>query len=247
MLSVYSLSLILSQAAFGITYISPTTSNPLQMQKQIFSGINKQREINNESALKENNLLDMAAKSKLQDMLAKNYWDHTSPTGEKAWTFIDNAGYNYKSAGENLAKGFSNSTVMISAWMASPSHKRNILDKDFTDTGVAVGNGKINGHEVTLAVQLFGEPSIATTSSPQLVAGTKSVSPSFNLKNPLLPGRVPYFILYSIVFALLIFDGIMMRLNKEHKDRKNLNRFRFSLGINTVFLAFIIINIRTIF
>ncbi len=247
MLSLYSMILIASQVSFGVLYISPVAPNPTQLSGEVFTKINIERAKAGDPQLKDNVILDQAARAKLGDMFEKNYWDHTSPTGEKAWSFIDNAGYSYKSAGENLARGFASSRAMVDAWMASPSHKKNILDKNFTDTGIAVGNGKINGQEVTLAVQLFGEPSTVTVASPQLVAGAKSVSPSFSLENPLLPGKTPYFVLYGIILALLIFDGIMIRLNKEHKNKRSLNGFRVSLGLNAVFLVFLVMNIHSIF
>ncbi len=247
MLSVYSLVLIASQASFGVAFVSPAAPNPNQLSKEILTKINAERAGSGEPILAENPALDKAAQAKLHDMFGKNYWDHTSPSGEKAWTFIGNAGYSYSAAGENLARGFTSSDAMVNAWMASPSHKKNILDKDFKDTGIAVGNGKINGQEVTLAVQLFGDPAPVAAANPALVAGEKSVSPNFSLENPMLPGKVPYFMLYAIIFGLLVFDGAMIRMNKEHKNKKYMLAFRASLGINMLILTMLCLNISQIF
>lgn len=241
MLSVYSIALFLSQFAFGAVQISPVAADPVLMQKQILAKINEQRTENNEKSLNENSLLDQAAKNKLNDMFNKNYWDHTSPTGEKAWVFIDQTGYSYTSAGENLAKGFNSAENTVNAWMDSPSHKKNILDSQFTETGVAVGTGKINGKETTLAVQLFGAPSAVFAQGQALVAGEKTESPRFSLENPTLTPKVPYFVIYLVIFAMIIFDGVVIRLNKTHK--KDLLAFRTSLGINILVLLVLCVNI----
>ncbi len=246
MLSIYSLALLASQFSFGMIQFSPVAANPTQMQKQIYTEINSQRHLNGEENLKENILLDNAAKAKLKDMFSKNYWDHTSPSGEKAWDFINQTGYSYKAAGENLAKGFFTTDPMIKAWMASPSHKKNILDQEFTETGIAVGNGSINGRETTIAVQLFGAPAPVMARNQALVAGEKSDSLNFGLSNPAAPGRIPFFTLYLIIFTLIIFDGIMIRINKSQKNKKHMLAFRTSLGINVLVLAVLCLNITQI-
>jgi uncharacterized protein YkwD len=61
-------------------------------------------------------------------------------------------GYRYRVAGENLAQGFTDPQALTAAWMASPTHRANILDHDFNETGIGISNGK----QGTLIVQLFG-------------------------------------------------------------------------------------------
>jgi len=109
------------------------------------------------SSLKHNPLLDQAAYNKAQNMLQEDYWAHFGPNGETPWQYIREAGYDpYSYAGENLAKGFSTSEGVHQAWMASPTHKANIMDKDFVDVGYAVVNGYLQGQKTTLVVQMFG-------------------------------------------------------------------------------------------
>ncbi|MDO8507796.1 MAG: CAP domain-containing protein [bacterium] len=242
MLSVYSLGLILSQLSFGAVQYTPTTPNPEQLKKDIFTHINEQRKKQSENTFTESPLLDRAAQEKLQDMFAKNYWDHTSPTGEKAWVFIDKTGYSYTVAGENLARGFVSADGMVGAWMDSPTHKKNILDKDFSETGIAVGNGVINGKSATVAVQLFGKPSQAFAQGQSLVAGERSVSPKFSLENPVSAPKLPFFAIYLAIFALIIFDGAMIRFNKTHKNKHHMLSFRTSLGLNILVLAVLCLN-----
>jgi hypothetical protein len=101
--------------------------------------------------------LNEAAEKKAMDMINQNYFSHTSPDGLSPWYWVSNAGYKYSTAGENLAKDFSESEYVHRAWMNSPSHKANILNKNYQDIGVAVLRGNINGKETTVAVQFFGK------------------------------------------------------------------------------------------
>ena len=243
MLSVYSIALLLSQLTFGAIQYTPLTANPDQLKNEIFTKINEQRKKSSKSMFVENKLLSDAANKKLEDMFQKNYWDHTSPEGQKAWVFIDETGYSYTLAGENLARGFITADGMVSAWMQSPTHKKNILDKEFAETGIAVGNGVIDGKSVTVAVQLFGKPSAVFAQGQSLVAGERSVTPRFSLENPTGDDKLPFFIIYLAIFALIVLDGVMVRAGKHHKNKKNMLSFRTSLALNVVVLAILCLNL----
>ena len=99
--------------------------------------------------------LNAAAAAKVDDMFKENYWAHVSPKGTEPWTFISNAGYKYQHAGENLARDFSNSKDVVNAWMNSPSHKKNLLDKRYKDMGLAVKDGYLNGVESSNQVKCW--------------------------------------------------------------------------------------------
>ena len=103
----------------------------------------------------ENNRLDAAAEAKAFDMFANDYWAHFSPQGKTPWQFINAAGYKYTFAGENLARDFSDAPSVVEAWMNSPSHRSNLLDKNFREIGVAVEQGKLGGRQGILVVQMF--------------------------------------------------------------------------------------------
>jgi hypothetical protein len=104
--------------------------------------------------------LSQAALAKGQDMFTDQYWSHTAPDGTEPWSFIEASGYKYKVAGENLARDFMNTSDMVSAWMASPTHKANLMNSKFQEIGIAVIDGKLNGFETTLVVQMFGTPGV---------------------------------------------------------------------------------------
>jgi uncharacterized protein YkwD len=40
--------------------------------------------------------------------------------------------------GENLAKGFTTPQGVLDGWMASPGHKANILNKNFSEVGFGI-------------------------------------------------------------------------------------------------------------
>ncbi len=114
--------------------------------------------------------LTEAAEKKAMDMINQNYFAHTSPDGLSPWYWVSKAGYKYSTAGENLAKDFGESEYVHQAWMNSPSHKANILNKNYQDIGIAVLRGNINGKETTIAVQFFGKITLTKTA----IATTKT-------------------------------------------------------------------------
>ena len=119
---------------------------------------NSQRKDNGLPALKINQKLNLAAEAKVKDMFAKQYFEHVSPSGVSPSDLLDQVGYAYILAGQNLALGnFANDQALVQAWMDSPGHRANIVGK-YTEIGIAVGRGIFNGRSTWLAVQEFGKP-----------------------------------------------------------------------------------------
>ncbi len=108
--------------------------------------------------LRHNPTLAQAAAGKAADMFGGDYWAHNSPAGKTPWDFIVGSGYSYIYAGENLAKNFQDSPGVVEAWMNSPTHKENLLRAQYEEVGFAIVNGKLQGEETTLVVQMFGTP-----------------------------------------------------------------------------------------
>jgi hypothetical protein len=146
--------------------------------EQLFEATNAKRQAIGLAPLTLNPQLSQAAAQKAQDMFEKNYWAHNSPTGETPWNFITAAGYRYTVAGENLAKNFSTSGAVVDAWMASPTHKDNIVKPAYREIGFAVVNGTLNGEETTLVVQMFGtQVNAIAAKPPSAQAGPSAVTP----------------------------------------------------------------------
>lgn len=94
--------------------------------------------------------LTASAMAKCQDMQTKQYWAHDSPTGKTPFQFIGQY-TKYKTAGENLSQDYSNPQSVINAWIASQSHRENMLKSDYSQVGFAV----CDGSEGVLVVQHF--------------------------------------------------------------------------------------------
>jgi hypothetical protein len=128
---------------------------------QVLADTNQERARLGLEPLQINEKLSQAAIAKAQHMFSEQYWSHSSPDGVQPWSFIKNAGYVYKYAGENLARDFDSTGEMMVAWMNSPTHKENIINPNFTQIGLAVVNGTLNGFNTTLVVQMFAAPGAA--------------------------------------------------------------------------------------
>jgi hypothetical protein len=138
---------------------------------QVIDLTNQERSKLGLAPLTHNSALSNAAAGKANHMFSLQYWAHIAPDGTSPWQFIKNAGYSYSVAGENLARDFGDTGSVIVAWMNSPTHKENIINSKYSEIGVAVVDGVLNGVETTLVVQMFGSQvrSVAAT-SPQAVS-----------------------------------------------------------------------------
>lgn len=131
----------------------------------LLSSTNSQRAQNGGlAALTLNSKLSSAAQSKANDMVARNYWSHTTPDGKEPWTFVEAAGYAYQKAGENLAYGFSTTSETVIGWMNSPSHRANILDTSYKEVGFGFANSAsfVGTGEETIVVAMYGNPTYVT-------------------------------------------------------------------------------------
>lgn len=117
--------------------------------------------------LRSNSSLSSAALAKANNMMELQYWNHYGPNGESPWDFIKATGYSYIYAGENLAKGFKSAEGVHEAWMASPTHRENILSGNYNEIGVAVISGRLLGEDVVLVVQMFGNQTTKITPTPK--------------------------------------------------------------------------------
>lgn len=119
--------------------------------------------------LSESVLLTKAAQLKADDMASKGYFAHVTPEGYQPWHWLDQSGYRYTYAGENLAVNFEDSKDVEEAWMKSPTHRANIVKPQYTEIGIATAEGKYKGKNVTFVVQFFASPKI-TAVAPAPVA-----------------------------------------------------------------------------
>ena len=69
-------------------------------------------------------------------MLDKGYFSHTSPTYGSPFDMMKSFGITYRSAGENIAYGYSTPQAVVNAWMNSSGHRANILNSSYKQIGV---------------------------------------------------------------------------------------------------------------
>lgn len=131
------------------------------ISSEIISLTNSQRAQNKVPTLVENTLLKQSAQAKADDMAARGYFAHKGPDGKEPWVWIDAAGYEYQYAGENLAVRFVDSKDVFVAWMASPTHRANIVKSTYSEVGVGISQGSYKGQPATFVVQHFGKPTKA--------------------------------------------------------------------------------------
>lgn len=174
MLSIFLVTLVIALATSIGNLVLTTTGLLASIQSAFLVDLaNKDRLEENISTLAINPLLVEAAQKKANDMAEKSYFAHTSPDGTTPWYWFREAGYDYTYAGENLAVNFTESIDVHEAWLASPTHRKNILDQRFTEVGIATAEGFYKGRKATFVVQMFGKPRFVTvTTANQFAAPT---------------------------------------------------------------------------
>ncbi len=145
---------------------SPNAGGALN-QKDILVIVNQEREKEGLLPLGFNKRLSAIAEGKAVDMINKQYFAHVSPKGVDVAALAKIYGYQYIYLGENLAMGdFSSSAEVMTGWMNSPGHRANILNKNYSEVGIAVLEGGYQGRVVWYAVQEFGRP-LSSCPSPE--------------------------------------------------------------------------------
>ncbi len=106
------------------------------MRKAVVCLINQQRTSRHLPALHEQSQLERSAQSWTNTMVLQNIFTH----GTAFWKRISAVGYDWQVAGENIATGFATPQQVVTAWMASPGHCRNILDPQYASVGTGVSS-----------------------------------------------------------------------------------------------------------
>ena len=81
-------------------------------------------------------LLSQAAQLHSESMADNDFFSHTGADGSTFSEHIQDTGYQYSMAGENIAAGYSTPEDVVEAWMNSSGHRANILNQNFKEVGV---------------------------------------------------------------------------------------------------------------
>lgn len=110
-------------------------------EQQMVDLVNQERIKAGVAPLKVDMRLVQSARLKSQDMIDKNYFDHTSPTWGAFHIPIRQAvGNDYGYLGENLA-GAPTLTMAHNGLMNSSGHRQNILNPKYTHIGIGIRSG----------------------------------------------------------------------------------------------------------
>lgn len=116
---------------------------PTPPQPQNFAGmLNNVRASNGAGAVSFDARLGRAAQAHANDMLANNFFSHTGSDGSNVGQRVARQGYQYRTVGENIARGYQTEESVMQGWTNSPGHHANNINPAFEDFGLAkAGSG----------------------------------------------------------------------------------------------------------
>ncbi|MBM7553681.1 CAP domain-containing protein [Thalassobacillus pellis] len=115
-----------------------------EFEQKVVELTNQERQERGLAPLKVDTELSKVAREKSADMASNGYFSHTSPTYGSPFDMMKQFGIEYRTAGENIAKGQRSPQEVVNAWMNSEGHRKNILNSSFTHIGVGyVENGNV--------------------------------------------------------------------------------------------------------
>jgi uncharacterized protein YkwD len=124
----------------------------------IISMTNEVRRREGLPVLLENDLLKRSTTMKTVDMASREYFAHENPDGRRLPDLLEDVGYSYTMAGENLAMGVATASDILQSWTKSPKHYANIVESNFTEQGVHIVSGMSSGWPVVYVAHHFGKP-----------------------------------------------------------------------------------------
>jgi uncharacterized protein YkwD len=128
------------------TQLTPEAGNLGLIRAAVLCLINKVRAQNGESPLRVSARLEQAAEGHSHELVSADYFAHVSPGGKTPVDRVRETGYIPGPSagyviGENLAwgtYGLATPASIVSAWIASPGHLANILESQYSETGIGV-------------------------------------------------------------------------------------------------------------
>ena len=116
--------------------IPQISSAVTSFESEVVRLVNEIRVQNGLKPLTANWELSRVARHKSQDMRDQGYFSHTSPTYGTPFQMIKSFGLSFRTAGENIAKGYATPQAVVNGWMNSSGHRANILNASYTQIGV---------------------------------------------------------------------------------------------------------------
>ena len=134
-LAAMALSFLGTSAAAAICVAPPNVN---QLATEIAAGLNQSRRANGEAPLRFNRRLGQAAMVHACDMGVNNFFDHRGTDGSRPAARVRNAGYDNCIVAENIAWGYPRSEQIVTGWLNSPGHRRNMLHPRIEEFGIGI-------------------------------------------------------------------------------------------------------------
>lgn len=118
---------------------------------------NRQRSRAGLEPLRVNRQLTRAAQTQAEQAVAQDKLAHVLPRARypKPEDRLRAVGYSWSAFAENIAYGQRTAEAAVEAWMKSPGHKKNLLNRDYTEFGIGYA---MDGRGRPYYVQVFGRP-----------------------------------------------------------------------------------------
>jgi uncharacterized protein YkwD len=103
---------------------------------QVIDRVNAARAAAGCPALVPNDTLMQIAQAHSQDMAIHDFFEHDGSDGRTPFQRMQDVGYRFRRAAENVAAGVRSAADVVDLWMNSPGHRANILNCQLRETGV---------------------------------------------------------------------------------------------------------------
>jgi uncharacterized protein YkwD len=128
---------------------------------EMFQLINIQRRSAGLVDMRLDSRLMSIARARSTDMATKHYFSHTSPSGETAFSLIQNAGITWYGAGEILVWNtyptlWDSAIAARDGWLGSPAHREVMMSSGYNYMGIGLAIDPSNGAKIWTGVSIKG-------------------------------------------------------------------------------------------
>lgn len=146
-------------SALALLLLAPGYAQHSQsVEQRVFQAINQVRQENKLLPLKWNAKIAEVARSHSRRMASRRFFSHEDPQFGGPSDRLSAAGIAWRMCGENIFEEHGEADPVRSAvrgWMASSGHRKNILTRGFTYTGVGVAIGRDGSYTITQMFAAF--------------------------------------------------------------------------------------------
>jgi uncharacterized protein YkwD len=152
---LYTFLVAWPEEQFYLRQIAPL-ADLAQVRQEMLARVNEARKSAGAPPLTLEPRLEQAAQAHAEDKLVRSFYAHQTPEGKMPRDRAEGVGYHGRLVAENIAAGSLSVETVLSGWLLSSGHRRNLLDPALRHLGVGLAVGPFEHRYRTLWVQLFG-------------------------------------------------------------------------------------------